>query len=550
MPKPSDKNTLFYGDNLVILREHIADESVDLVYLDPPFNSSRSYNVLFKDESGRESDAQITAFEDTWHWGEDAERTYHDLVHNGPANVSTMISALRQFIGANQMMAYLTMMTTRLIELHRVLKSTGSIYLHCDPTASHYLKIVMDTIFGVEYFKNEIVWQRTNVHSDSKSWSAVSDTILFYTKSGSSTWNPIYLPHSEEHISSKYKNVDENGRKFTLSDMTSPNPRPNMMYDWKGFPFPPNGWRYSKETMQKLDEEGRIWYPKDKTKRPRLKRYLDEMAGNLITTIWTDIYPINSQAQERLGYPTQKPLPLLERIIQASSNEGDIVLDPFCGCGTAVVAAEKLKRQWIGIDITHLSISLMKYRLKDSFDLVEKKDYAVIGEPESIGGAKQLAKDDRYQFQWWALSLVQAKPLGGDGGGREGKKGSDKGIDGVINFINEKSKTERVLVQVKSGHVKSGDIRDLRGAVERENAAIGVFITLEEPSRDMTTEAVSSGFYHSQLWDKDYQRIQILTVEELLNGKVVDMPKSAPGQTFKQAGKVKRKDATQDELFQ
>lgn len=233
----------------------------------------------------------------------------------------------------------------------------------------------------------------------------------------------------------------------------------------------------------------------------------------------------------------------LERIIQASSNEGDIVLDPFCGCGTAIAAAHKLNRRWIGIDVTHLSLSLMKYRLKDSFRLVEKKDYAVIGEPESLSDARQLARDDRYQFQWWALSLVQAKPLGGESGGREGKKGSDKGIDGVISFVNEKGKTERVLIQVKSG-----DIRDLRGVLDREEAALGVFITLEEPSKDMITEAVSSGYYHSDLWQREYPRIQILTIEELLNGKAIEMPKSIPSQ-FKQAERVRKKDATQGDLF-
>ncbi len=547
MPKPITRNTLFYGDNLDILREYVPDESVDLIYLDPPFNSSRSYNVLFRDESGAEADAQITAFEDTWHWGADAERTFHEIVQNAPANVATMLGALRDFVGANQMMAYLVMMTARLIELHRVLKPTGSLYLHCDPTASHYLKIVLDTIFGFENFRNEIIWQRTNVHSDSKTWSAVGDTILFFSKSDEFTWNPIYLPHSEEHIESKYKNVDADGRRYTLSDMTSPNPRPNMMYEWKGFQYPPNGWRYSKETMAKLDTEGRIWYPEDKTKRPRLKRYLDEMQGTLVTTVWTDINPINSQAQERLGYPTQKPIALLERILQASSNEGDVVLDPFCGCGTAVAAAQKLNRQWLGIDVTHLSITLMKYRLKDSFGLVEKQDYAVVGEPEDVQSARQLARDDRYQFQWWALSLVQAKPLGNESGSKEGRKGADKGIDGVINFVNEKNKLDRVLVQVKSGHVKSGDIRDLRGALEREEAAIGVFLTLEEPSRDMTTEAVSAGYYHSPLWQKDYPRVQILTVEDLLNGKSIDMPPSTYG-TFKQAGRIKKSDGKQGEL--
>jgi site-specific DNA-methyltransferase (adenine-specific) len=281
---------------------------------------------------------------------------------------------------------------------------------------------------------------------------------------------------------------------------------------------------------------------------PQLKRYLDEQRGRPLSDIWTDINPINSQAQERLGYPTQKPLALLERIIQASSNEGDLILDPFCGCGTSVAAAQKLNRRWAGIDVTHLSISLMKYRLNDMFQLDEKKDYQVVGEPEDVSSAQQLAKDSRYQFQWWALSLVQAKPLGGESGSREGKKGSDKGIDGIINFVNEKNKTERVLIQVKSGHVKSGDVRDLRGVLDREEAAMGVFITLEEPSKDMVTESVSAGYYHSDLWQKDYPRIQILTIEDLLNGKTIDMPKSVPGQTFKQAEKVKRKQGKQGEL--
>jgi site-specific DNA-methyltransferase (adenine-specific) len=568
MPKPVThplkgiNNTLFYGDNLPILREHIPDESVDLVYLDPPFNSQRAYNVPLKDESGMEAHAQIMAFQDTWNWDESASFTYQDLVENAPTNVARMISAMRDFIGPNPLMAYLVMMTARLIELRRVLKPTGSIYLHCDPTASHYLKIVLDTIFGMENFRNEIIWQRTNVHSDSKTWSAVSDTILFYTKSNIFTWNPVYLPLTEEHLESKYRNVDSGGRRYTLSDMTSPNPRPNMMYEWKGFISPQNGWRYSKETMAKLDTEGRIWYPTDKSKRPRLKRYLDEMPGRLVSSVWTDISPINSQAQERLGYPTQKPLSLLERIIQASSNEGDVILDPFCGCGTAVVAAQKLNRKWLGIDITHLSIALMKFRLLNSFEMKAGKDYQVIGEPEDLASAKQLAQDNRYQFQFWALSLIDAKPLGGEtpsqpspvSGGRnrrgptiQGKKGADKGIDGVIAFLDDaKSNMKSALVQVKSGHVNSSQIRDLVGTVQRENAALGIFITLEPATKDMSEEAFSAGWYMSELWQKKYPRIQILTIEQLLDGAGVQMPPSQRG--YKKAERIKRKDGTQNEL--
>ena len=537
------RNTLFYGDNLDVLQQRIPDESVDLVYLDPPFNSNRSYNVLFKDESGKEADAQIIAFEDTWHWGKEIERTYREIIQTAPANVTSMIGALREFIGQNQMMAYLVMMTARLIELHRVLKRTGSIYLHCDPTASHYLKIVMDTIFGAENYRNEIIWKRTSAHSDPKRWGNVHDTILYYSKEDEFVWNPTYIEHSDDY-KTRFRNADPDGRLWTDGDLSAKGlSGGGYTYEYKGST---SLWRVPLETMKRLDQDGKLHFTK--AGGIRIKRYLDETPGVSIQDVITDVFPINSQSAERLRYPTQKPLELLERIIQASSNEGDVILDPFCGCGTAIVAAQKLNRKWIGMDITHLSIALMKYRLKASFDLVEKKDYAVIGEPESLDGARQLALDDRYQFQWWALSLIQAKPLGGESGSREGKKGSDKGIDGVINFVNEKDKLERILIQVKSGNVKSGDVRDLRGTVEREAAAIGVLITLEKPSRDMTTEAISSGSYYSQLWNKEYPKIQILTVEELLNGKSIEMPPDASRHTFKQANKIKKQEGTQGTL--
>jgi site-specific DNA-methyltransferase (adenine-specific) len=510
MPKPITQNTLFYADNLPILRDHIPEESVDLIYLDPPFNSNRSYNVLFREESGTENEAQIAAFDDTWHWNAGAERIYHELIQNSPERVAVMLGALRDFIGENQMMAYLVMMAARLVELHHVLRPTGSIYLHCDPTSSHYLKIVMDTIFGAENYQNEIVWKRTSAHNDPKRWGNVHDSLLYYTKTDKFTWHPIFLEHNEEY-KSRFRNADPDGRQWTDDNLTAKGlSGGGYTYEYKGCT---SLWRVPLETMKRLDAEGRLHF----TKKGgiRLKRYLDENLGTPIQDVIVDIFPINSQAQERLGYPTQKPIALLERIIQASSNEGDLVLDPFCGCGTAIAAAQKLNRKWIGIDITHLSISLMKYRLKDMFNLVEKQDYAVIGEPESLADAQQLAHEDRYQFQWWALSLIEAKPLGGEGG-REGKKGSDKGLDGVINFIGDNGKLNQVLIQVKSGHVNSGMVRDLHGVVDREDAAIGVFITLDPPSRDMVTEAVSAGYFRSQTWQKDYPRIQILTIEELL----------------------------------
>ena len=543
-------NTLYYGDNLTILRDHIKSESIDLVYLDPPFNSNRSYNVLFKDESGHEADAQIIAFEDAWHWNTHTEHTYQELVTNTGGRVADMVSALRQFIGTNQMMAYLVMMAVRLVELRRVLKQTGSLYLHCDPTASHYLKVILETIFGPDHFVNEIIWKRTTTHSDARRWSPVSDTLLFFTKSGAFTWNPQYTSHNTDYVADKYRYDDKDNRgPYTLDNMTSPNPRPNMMYEWRGHASPSAGWRYALDTMQQLHEAGRIWYPDSKTKRPRLKRYLNEMSGRITDNIWTDINPLNSQAQERLGYPTQKPVALLERIIQASSNPADVVLDPFCGCGTTIAAAQKLNRQWIGIDITHLAIALQKYRLKDMFSLEEKKNYVVIGEPEDISSARQLAQDDRYQFQWWALSLVKARPVNGDPERKKGRKGKDRGIDGMITFIdNVSAKAKRIIVQVKSGKVRSGDIRDLKGTLDREGAAMGVFLTLEPATKDMETEAATTGFYHSPGWNKDYTKIQILTIAELLAGKNVQMPPVS--MTFKQAEKVKTESgASQHELF-
>ncbi len=540
------KNTLYYGDNLDILRnlQYFPDESVDLIYLDSPFNSARSYNVLFKDESGRHADAQIKAFEDTWHWGETAEATLRQLSTDAPAAVMKLMPALRAIIGANQMMAYLVMMTARLVELHRVLKPTGSLYLHCDPTASHYLKIVLDTIFGVQNFRNEIVWKRTSSHNDSKKWSNVHDTVLYYVKTKNYTWNAVYTDHDPDYVDSFYRHKDERGiyRLDHIIRSASMGERPNLSYEYKGYK-PNYGWRVVREKLESLDSDSRLEW--SKTGRPYLKRYLHEQKGNLINSVITDIHPVAAQAKERLNYPTQKPVALLERIIQASSNPGDVVLDPFCGCGTAIAAAQKLDRRWIGIDITHLSIALQKYRLKDSFGLEAGRDDAVIGEPKDVGSARALAADDRYQFQWWALSLVRARPLGGSAGDRKGKKGADKGIDGVINFIDGvKRDVKTALVQVKSGKVKSGDIRDLIGVLDREKAAVGVFITLEEPTREMVEEAVKAGVYRSEVWGQEYPRVQILTVEALLKGADVKMPPQYA--TFKQAEKVKQTDSEQD----
>ena len=405
------KNALYFGDNLDVLRRYVGAESVDLVYLDPPFNSDQNYNVLFAEQDGTRSAAQIHAFEDTWKWDESAARAYEEVVGCADAVADALI-AFRTVLHDSDMLAYLSMMAPRLKELHRVLKPTGSLYLHCDPTASHYLKVLLDAVFSPANYRNEITWQRTTAHNDAKTWAEVADILLYYGKSNNVTWNTPRAGYDEEYLRVKYRHDDNDGRgPYRLDNMTSPHPRPNMMYEWKGHASPTAGWRYSRETMEKLDNEGRVWYPDSKSKRPQLKRYLEEMKGPVMGCVWTDIPPLNSQAAERLGYPTQKPEALLERIINASSNEWDTILDPFCGCGTAVSTAQRLNRRWIGIDITALAVSLIKHRLATAFGDSVTDSYEVIGEPVSLADAQALADQDKYQFQWWALGLVNARPV-------------------------------------------------------------------------------------------------------------------------------------------
>jgi DNA modification methylase len=401
-----------------------------------------------------------------------------------------------------------------------VLKATGSLYLHCDPTASHYLKTLLDSIFGAECFRNEIIWKRTTTHSDSKTWSRVSDSILFYTRGKTFVWNTPRDPHSAEYKANKYRHDDGDGRVYRLDNMTSPNPRPNMMYEWKGFPFPEKGWRYSRETMTRLDSEGRIWYPTrdddslDTSKRPQLKRYINDMEGGVMGNVWTDIRPINSQALERLRYPTQKPVALLERIIAASSNEGNIVLDPFCGCGTTVHAAQKLRRKWIGIDVTHLAIGLIERRLMEAFPGIA---FDVYGVPKDVGGARDLALRDKHEFQKWITGAVEAQPYKG------GKKGMDRGIDGYLNFRDADRKPQFAIVSVKGGeNITSSMVRDLKGTVEREKAALGLFLTLNEPTREMSREAATAGFYETG--GMRFPKLQILSVSDIFDGRRPQVP--------------------------
>lgn len=528
-------NRLYYGDNLDVLRQHVKDESVDLVYLDPPFNSQQDYNVLFA-EHGVKAAAQIKAFEDTWEWDESAARIYAETVEQG-GNVSQVLQAFRTFLGDSDMLAYLAMMAPRLVELRRAMKPTASIYLHCDPTASHYLKMLMDAVFGPAHFRNEIIWLRSKNPKGSQfglnRFSPFTDTILYYAKSEAVAvhLDSIRSPLNPEELADKYRYQDEHGpyADGPILRSGSMGPRPNLVYDYKGFTPGPAGWRVKREVLEEIDRKGNLAWTKTGAVRRKL-RPDDIEKGQPIGSFWGDIPPINSQALERLGYPTQKPEALLERIISASSNEGDTVLDPFCGCGTTIAAAQRLKRQWIGIDITHLAIGLLKHRLRDAYGAAIEKDYRVIGEPTDLGGAMQLAQDDKYQFQWWALGLVGARPA-------DEKKGADKGIDGRIYFHDEGgNKTKQIIVSVKGGKLKATDLRDLRGVVDREKAAIGVLICLHEPTKLMRTEAASGDFYTSP-WDGGkYPRLQLRTIEELLSGVDIKYPaKTQTNVTHKKA---------------
>jgi DNA modification methylase len=527
-------NLLYYGDNLDVLRRHVNDESVDLVYLDPPFNSNASYNVLFAERDGARAASQIKAFEDTWRWDETAARACAEVIEGG-GKVSEAMQAFRTFLGDSDMMAYLAMMAPRLVELRRALKRTGSIYLHCDQTASHYLKMLMDSIFRPENLRNEIIWHRTlSKGLTTRALPANHDVIFSYQRSDEATWHAdqIFQPYNpsalDEKTLEKYSLHDPDGRRYQLTSLLNPNPdRPNLTYEFLGVT---RVWRWTKDRMQVAYDADLVVQPKPGGV-PRFKRYLDDQRGKPLGDVWIDIPPLNSQAKERLGYPTQKPEVLLERIITLSSNEGDTVLDPFCGCGTTIAAAQKLGRRWIGIDITNLAISLIRHRLADTFG--SAAEYEVIGEPVSLPDAAQLARDDPYQFQWWALGLVGARPV-------EQKKGADKGIDGRIYFHEgDTTKTKQIILSVKAGHVTVAHLRDLRAVLDREKAEIGALICLEEPTVPMRKECASAGFYASP-WGK-HPRLQILTIEDLLTGKTINRPPAHTSVTFKRAPKAQLK---------
>jgi DNA modification methylase len=512
-----EPNLLYYGDNLDVLRRHVRGESVDLVYLDPPFNSNANYNVLFA-EHGTRAAAQIQAFEDTWEWNEESAATYQETVERG-GEVANALMSFRTLIGTSDMLAYLSMMAPRLVELRRVLKPTGSLYLHCDPTASHYLKLLLDAIFGPTNFRGEIVWERAGAHNMRiKGWARVNDSLLYFTKSTGFTFNQLYTEYGAAQMK-RYK-TDENGRLYKAENLTFSTVRRLRQFEWRGVKPPPHrSWGADLDQLEAWYAEGRILLKRDGT--PRLdgfKVYLDDTKGKVIGTNWTDIPRIPNTSGERLGYPTQKPLALLERIIEASSNPGDVVLDPFCGCGTAIDASQELGRRWIGIDITHLSIGLIKHRLTDRFGPEIAKTYKVVGEPTTADDAAVLAREDPFQFQAWALGLVGARVAGSD------KKGGDKGIDGRLYFHDSADgQTRQIVFSVKAGeHLVPAYVNELRGVIEREHAEIGVLITFNEPSAGIRSEAAGAGFYTSP-WG-NHPRLQLRTVGQLLAGQGIDYP--------------------------
>ncbi len=531
----TEGNVLYYGDNLDVLRRHVKDETVDLVYLDPPFNSNANYNVLFS-EHGEKAAAQVQAFTDTWTWDSDARADYEEIVEAGGRVADTM-RAFYTMLGGSDMMAYLARMSLRLVELHRVLKPTGSLYLHCDPTASHYLKLLLDAVFRPQNFRSEIIWKRTSGHSDARGYGAVHDVLLYYVASDAATWNRIFQAYEPGYVEQYYRYADLDGRKFMSGDLSAAGlSGGGYEYEWRGVT---RVWRVPLTTMERLESEGRVFYTKNGI--PRLKRYLDESKGLPGQDVWTDIEPLRSWHAERLGYPTQKPLALMARIIQASSSPGDLVLDPFCGCGTTIDAAQALGRRWVGVDITHLSIGLIKHRLVGRYPDIAGT-YRTIGEPTTVDDARVLAKEDPFQFQAWALGLVGARVAGSD------KRGGDKGIDGRLFFHQGDGETRQIVFSVKAGHLVPAFVRDLSGVLTREKAEIGVLISFEEPTSGMRAEAAEAGFYTSP-WGK-HPRIQLRTVGELLDGKAIDYPHvTGANVTHRRAQRARVAEPERMELF-
>lgn len=515
-------NRLFFGDNLEVLGEHVADDSVDLVYLDPPFNSNRNYSVIFgRNRTPDESAAQIQAFEDTWRWTHTTEVLIGDLSNTAPTRVADALSAYYTLLGESEALAYLVNMTPRLLQLYRVLKPTGSLYLHCDPTMSHYLKVLLDAIFGAENFRDEISWQRHNARSVKQAiWPRLHDTLLFYGKGRSGTFRETRVASgvmSEPHDIVTWTD----GKRYRTKDLTGPGTRNGETgKPWRNANPTIAGrhWRVGHSTLEQLDLEDRLYWQKNGMPRERARDpYVPTERSVVVGDMWTDIASLNSGAAERLGYPTQKPLALLERIIEASSNPGDVVLDPFCGCGTTVDAAQRLGRRWIGIDITHLAIDVITKRLLHTYGSNVFETIELTGIPKDLGGARALFDRSPLEFERWAVSMVNAEP--------NQKQVGDKGVDGVARFPLGTGKIGKLLVSVKGGKtITPAMVRDLSGTVEARKAQMGVLITLTPATRGVTDAINHGGVFTHPANGQQYPRLQHITVADLLARKRPLMP--------------------------
>jgi DNA modification methylase len=524
-------NHLYYGDNLTIM-QRMPKKSVDLIYLDPPFNSKQNYNLMYKTLTGKPVPEQAEAFCDTWEMDAEKEALARSMpvlmreygVDEYYVNFWNLwMKALRN--SQPHLLAYLVYMVQRLLHMRVILRTTGSIYLHCDPTASHYIKVMMDGIFGHQNFRNEIIWKRTGAHGGSSKWGPVHDVILFYSMSDKYVWNKVLQPYEPGYIESKYRLKDGRGH-FQDVSLTGPgitatgdsgqpwrslNPTdkgrhwavPNAI----GEGIPGFDKMSSQAKLDYLDANDWLYWPKARgggDSFPRVKQYPGK--GNAIQDVITDIAAINSQAEERLGYPTQKPVSLLERIICASSNKDDVVFDPFCGCGTTIYAAEINGRNWIGCDVAILAVKLIREVLAEKYHLAEGTNFKVDGIPVSVEQAEELFKRDPFQFQHWAVERAGGFPMQ--------RKVADKGIDGRMYF-ETKDALREMVISVKGGKLRPTDVRDLRGVLEREDGAdLAGFISLQEPSKAMKEEANRAGQY---LYNGvKYDRIQFLTVANML----------------------------------
>lgn len=529
-------NKLWYGDNLTIM-QGMPKHSVDLIYLDPPFNSKQNYNLLYKTMTGKPVPEQVEAFCDTWEMDAQKEAIARSMPvlmreHGIDDYYVDFWRLWMQALRHTQphLLAYLIFMVQRLLHMKSILRPTGSIYLHCDPTASHYIKVMMDGIFGHENFRNEIIWKRTTAHSSARRYSPVHDVILFYTSSDRFTWNAPRTEYDEEYLNKYYKFDDGDGRLYWKADITGAGIRTgDSGKPWRDRdPTSINRhWALpqkviadivgasraksmtAQEKLDVLEDAGRIYWPKGDG-MPQYKRYRDELRGKAVGDMWDDIDRINPVGKERLGYPTQKPVALLERIIHASSNKGDIVFDPFCGCGTTIYASEKTERRWIGCDIAILSIKLVREVLSEKYRLVEGVHFDVDGIPTSVEGAQHLFDKDPSTFQNWFVERVGGFPMQ--------RKSADRGIDGRIYFETRDGLREMML-QVKGGKtVRPTDVRDLRGVLEREpNAEMVGFLSIVPPTKAMLAEAAEAGMY--EYGGVSYPRMQFLTTADVLEGK-------------------------------